>query len=132
MSTNTAAFEVSFAEELVLLMLDEKTGYLEVAPGWGFSCVMAGTIIADLALRGRIDTDLKRLYLQDSTPTGDELLDVTLRDIAKSEEVEEVHDAQYWIERNASRADEIVSVTLERLVGKGILYRELSGFFGSH
>lgn len=130
MSTDTAAFEVSLAEELVLLMLDEKTGYLEVAPGWGFSCVMAGTIIADLALRGRIDTDLKRLYLQDSTPTGDELLDVTLRDIAKSEEVEEVHDAQYWIERNASRADEIVGVTLERLVGKGILYRELGGFFG--
>lgn len=79
MSTDTVAFEVSLAEELILLMLDEKTGYLEVAPGWGFSCVMAGTIIADLALRGRIDTDLKRLYLQDSTPTGDELLDVTLR-----------------------------------------------------
>ena len=44
--------------------------------------------------------------------------------------MEGVHDAQYWIERNASRADEIVGVTLERLVGKGILYRELGGFLG--
>ena len=130
MSTDAATFEIGLVEEFVLLMLNEETGYLEIAPGWGFSCVMAGTVIADLALRGRIDTDLERLYLQDSTPTGDELLDFTLRDIAKSKEREEAHDAQYWIERNASRADEIVSVTLDRLVDKRILNRELGGFFG--
>ena len=130
MSTDTAAFEISLAEEFVLLMLNEKTGYLEIAPGWGFSCVMAGTVIADLALKGRIDTDLDRLYLQDSTPTGDELLDFALRDIVKFAESKKLYDAQYWIERNASRADQIVSVTLERLVGKGVLYRELGGFFG--
>ncbi len=130
MSTDAATFEIGLAEEFVLLMLNEKTGYLEIAPGWGFSCVMAGTVIADLTLRGRIDTDLEKLYLQDPTPTGDELLDFTLRDIAKSEEKGEVHDAQYWVERNASRADEIVSVTLDRLVDRGILNRELGGFFG--
>ncbi len=127
MSENVTSSEISFAEELILLMLDEKTGYLEVVPGWQFSCVMAGAIIADLALKGRIDTDLESLYLVDSTPTGDELLDVVLRDIEKSEKIQ---DTQYWIERNAQRVDDIITTSFDRLVKRNILVHELGGFFG--
>ena len=127
MSENVTSSEISFAEELILLMLDEKTGYLEVVPGWQFSCVMAGAMIAELALKGRIDTDLESLYLVDSTPTGDELLDVTLRDI---EESEKVRDTQYWIERNAKRVDDIITTSFDRLVKNNILVHELGGFFG--
>ena len=127
MSENVTSSEISFAEELILLMLDEKTGYLEVVPGWQFSCVMAGAIIADLALKGRIDTDLESLYLVDSTPTGDELLDFALRDIEKSEKVQ---DTQYWIERNAQRVDDIITTSFDRLVERNILVHELGGFFG--
>lgn len=127
MSENVTSSEISFAEELILLMLDEKTGYLEIVPGWQFSCVMAGAMIAELALKGRIDTDLESLYLVDSTPTGDELLDVTLRDIEKSEKV---RDTQYWIERNAQRVDDIITTSFDRLVNKNILVHESGGFFG--
>ncbi len=129
MSTNTPSFEISLAEELILLMLNEKTGYLEIAPGWSFACTMAGTIIADLALRNRIDTDLSALYLSDPTPTGDELLDLTLQEITESKEKGEVHDSQYWIERISIRSDQIVSAVLDSLVEKGILNRELGRFF---
>ena len=124
-SHNTS--KISLAEELILLTLDEKTGYLEIAPGWGFSCVMAGTIIADLALKGRIDTDLDSLYLTDPTPTEDELLDTTLQDIVK---IEKQYDAQYWIERNANRVDEIITTSFDRLVERGVLVRELGDYFG--
>ena len=126
MSTGTQ-FPIRIAEELILLMLDEQSGYLEMVPGWDFSCVMAGAVLADLALERRIETDLERLYLVDSTPTGDDLLDPTLKDIAASEEKS---DAQFWIERNTRHADEIVAATLDRLVARNILTHQTGGFWG--
>jgi len=120
-------FPIRIAEELILLMLDEQSGYLEMVPGWDFSCVMAGAVLADLALERRIETDLERLYLVDSTPTGDDLLDPTLKDIAASEEKS---DAQFWIERNTRHADEIVAATLDRLVARNILTHQTGGFWG--
>ena len=123
-----AQFPIRIAEELVLLMLDERSGYLEMVPGWDFSCVMAGAVLADLALERRIETDLERLYLVDATPTGDGLLDPTLADIAESDEKS---DAQFWIERNTRHADEIVASTLDRLVERNILTHESGGFWVS-
>ena len=111
-------------EELILLMLNEQSGYLEMVPGWDFACVMAGAVIADLALEGRIDTDLESLYLIDATPTGDELLDPTLLEIS---ETRESSSTQYWIERNTVRSEEIVTVALDRLVEKGVLDYESGG-----
>ena len=122
-----AQFPIRIAEELILLMLDERSGYLEMVPGWDFSCVMAGAVLADLALERRIETDLERLYLVDSTPTGDGLLDPALKDIAESDEKS---DAQFWIERNTRHADEIVAATLDRLVERNILTHESGGFWG--
>ncbi len=119
-------FPIRLAEELILLMLNERTGYLEMVPGWDFSCVMAGAVIADLALEDRIDTDLDALYLVDPSPTGDDLLDPTLNEIAESRET---RDTQYWIERNTARSEEIVSATLDRLVERGILDYESGGFW---
>lgn len=124
--TQTEEIPISLAEELILLMLNERSGYLEMVPGWDFSCVMAGAVIADLALVGRIDTDLESLYVIDPSPTGDSLLDPTLKEIAASKETS---DAQFWIEKNTSRCDEIVGVTLERLVERGILDYESGGFW---
>ena len=119
-------FRIRLTEELILLMLDESSGYLEMVPGWDFSCVMAGAVIADLALEDRIDTDLQSLYLLDATPTGDSLLDPTLEEIS---EAEDRSDTQYWIERNTARAEEIVTLTLQRLVDKGVLEYESGGFW---
>ena len=122
-----AQIPIRLAEELILLMLNERSGYLEMVPGWAFSCVMAGAVIADLTLEDRIDTDLKTLYLVDPTPTGDDLLDPTLKEIAESQETA---DTQYWIERNTGRSDEIVMATLDRLVERKILDYESGGFWG--
>ena len=121
-----AQFPIRIAEELILLMLNERSGYLEMVPGWNFSCVMAGAVLADLALERRIETDLETLYLTDPSPTGDNLLDPTLKGIAESEEQS---DAQFWIERNTGRSDEIVAATLDRLVDRNILNYESGGFW---
>ena len=45
-------------EETILMLLNEESGYLEQVQGWNLSCVLAGAVLADLALEGRIDTDL--------------------------------------------------------------------------
>ncbi len=125
--TASPQFPIRVAEELVLLMLDERSGYLEMAPGWRFSCVMAGAVLADLALEHRIDTDLEALHLADGTPTGDDLLDPMLREIVAADDRA---DAQFWIERGARHADGIVAATLDRLVARKILSHRTGGFWG--
>ena len=45
------------AEETILMLLNEESGYLEQVQGWNLSCVLAGAVLADLALEGRIDTE---------------------------------------------------------------------------
>ena len=118
--------KISLVEELILLTLNEKTGYLEIVPGWEFSCVMAGAIIADLVLKNRIDTDLESLYLIDAAPTGDKPLEITLQDIATKSD--KVRDAQFWIEKNANRVDDVVSTSFDLLVERGVLVRESGNF----
>ena len=113
-------------EELLLLMLDEQSGYLEMVPGWDFSCVIAGAVIADLALEFRIDTDLDSLHLIDASPTGDPMLDPTLKTIG---EAQGTFGTQYWIEKNTPLSEDIVEIALDRLVEKGILEHESGGFW---
>ena len=113
-------------EELILLLLDEHSGYLGMVPDWDFSCVMAGAVIADLTLENRIDTDLNSLQLIDETPTGDPMLDPTLEEIGDEEDT---FNTQYWIEKNTPRSEDIVEMTLERLSEKGILDFHSGGFW---
>ena len=87
-----------FAEELIFLLLDKDTGALAPIPDRSLRCALAGAVLMDLALEGRIDTDLERLFLVDSTPVGDDLLDPCLRSIAAAAET---RDPAYWIDRMA-------------------------------
>ena len=56
-----------FADELLLLLIDDKRGDLLPVPEWSLSCALAGAVLMDLALENRIDTDPERLVLLDST-----------------------------------------------------------------
>ena len=106
-----------FAEEIILLLLNDNDGSFARVPSWSLNYALAGGVLMDLALENRIDTDLEKLVLVDATPVGDNLLDQTLSDI----ESEEGQDARYWVERTAGRADLIREGALARLVSRGIL-----------
>ena len=69
---------LSFAEEIVLLLLDDASGEFAPLPQSVFGIVVAGAALMDLALRNRIDTDLEKLVVVDPTPTGDDILDDAL------------------------------------------------------
>ena len=107
-----------FAEEIMLLVLHDDNGKFARVPDWSMNYALAAGVLMDLALENRIDTDLQKLHLLDATPTGDDLLDPLLEDIAGHDEE---RDARYWVERAAGRADEIRERALQQLVDAGIL-----------
>ncbi|MCY3971879.1 MAG: GPP34 family phosphoprotein, partial [Acidobacteria bacterium] len=120
---------IRFAEEILLLILDEEHGDLPRSYSEHLlDIVVAGAVLMDLALEGRIDTDLEKLVLVDSTPLEDELLDPTLADVAAGPSY---RNADYWIARTAERGKEIRERALARLVENGILETDAGGMFFS-
>ncbi len=107
-----------FAEEIMLLLLNEDAGALAFLPEADLRHALAGAVLMDLALENRIDTDLEQLVLVDPAPVGDDLLDPVLKSVAESEQA---HEAEYWVRRIAEDGDRIRSAALARLVEAGIL-----------
>ena len=75
--------------------------------------MLAGAVLAALALEDRIDTHLESLILLDAAPTGDELLDPVLAEIAADSAI---RNAEYWIEKTVLRSDDVLELVLDRLV----------------
>lgn len=109
---------LNIPEEFILMILNEQTGYFYQVNGWNFNCAIIGAVLADLSLKLRIDTDLDKLYVLDSSDTGDAVLDLCLKQIAKDANP---HDARYWVERLTVHAESIIDTSLARLVELGIL-----------
>lgn len=110
-----------FAEEIMLLLLDNKGGRFVRVFDRAVGCALAGGVMMDLAQEGRLDTDLHRLMLISAKPTGDPLLDPALAEIAAADG--DNHDARYWVERLAGGAKTTRKHALDRLVQRGILER---------
>ena len=117
---------MTLAEELVLLLLKDDTGFVAPIPEWRMSCVLVGAIVLDLSFRDRLDADLTTLSVLDATPTGDDLLDPTLAIIAAARERQ---SPRYWIERLALRMGDTEERVFERLVQRGILDHDTGGFW---
>lgn len=109
-----------FAEEIMLLLLDDEGGKFRRVPEWSLRYALGGGALMDLALEDRIDTDLERLILVDDTPLDDPLLDPLLEEIAAETKVS---DARHWVERAAGRAEEIREAAIAKLVERGVLER---------
>ena len=106
-----------FAEEIILLLLNDGDGRFARVPKWSLDYALAGGVLMDLALENRIDTDLENLILIDDSPTQDSLLDPTLKYITENKN----RTTNYWLEHVADRADGIRDEALGRLINAGIL-----------
>ena len=109
---------LSLPAELILMLLNEESGYFHQVPGWDLNCAVVGAVLGELSLQSRIDTDMNSLFVLDDTETGNPILDPILKEIA-SEPAQ--HNAQYWIERLAHHAESIIDSTLDRLVQLRVL-----------
>ena len=112
---------LTFAEEILLLALDDQQGVIKPLPVSAMEYALSGGVLMDLALANRIDTDLKQLRVVDKTPTGDVILDETLR-ILQSQPIAQT--TTHWLSYLAGQAKDLQDRVLKRLVGKGILKLE--------
>ena len=115
---DVATQPLTLTQELILMLLNEESGYFHQVPGWDLNCAVVGAVLAELSLRSRIDTDQESLFLVDQTETGNSVLDPILKVIG-AEPVR--RNKQYWIERLAPRAESIIDLTLGRLVAFKVL-----------
>jgi golgi phosphoprotein 3 len=112
---------LTLADEIVVLMLRDDTGEIKSARADSANIAIAGGILMELSLLGRIDTDLTSLFIIDPKPVGDELLDPVLHLIA-AEPVK--RSSLWWIERLGLHNRDLTSSVLGRLVEAGILRME--------
>jgi len=112
---------LSLPEEMTLLLLDETTGEFVALPESVFATVMSGAALMDLALRNRIDTDLKKLTVVDRTPLGDDILDDVLTGLGKKCAQLDITEALFDA---AVNAEEYRMRALRRLIAHGILREE--------
>ena len=118
---------MTFGEELLLLLLDERRGNLTTLPEWLLNYALAGSALVDLASANRIDTDPQQLFVVDATPLEDDILDPVLEEIVRSKTV---RDASYWVKRIAAlHGSEIREKSIQRLVTARILRKDEGGFW---
>ncbi len=109
---------LTFAEELILLALDDTTGKFRHTSNAKFELVLVGAMLMNLALMDRIDTDLENLITIDSSNTGDVLFDRILSLLSASPGI---RDTDYWIQRVRLEIPNLRELLIQQLVAKGIL-----------
>ena len=109
---------LTFAEEILLLLLDDDTGGIEPDRTKVLDVLLSGAILMDLAILGRIDSDLEKLFVVDTAPTGNDMLDSVLSEIGTAEET---HSAQHWVLQLSDRGSEFQTASVDHLVSRGIL-----------
>ena len=110
---------LNFAEELLLLALDDEKGVIVDKTSIKYGLV--GALLMDLSLRDKIEVDLENLMLVDASPTGDSFFDKVLARIVESSTTRTV---AYWIVTLSQESKDIEEQVLERLIQKGILKKE--------
>jgi hypothetical protein len=111
---------LTMPEEILLLLLDDETGKPVGLPGPAGDLALAGAILMELALAGRIDTDLDRLVVVQQRPTGDALLDGVLARLATGAAE---RTSRWWIQDLAKSGPAFRTEILDRLVAAGVLRR---------
>jgi golgi phosphoprotein 3 len=111
---------MTLAEELILVALNDETGRLhDIASGvMSLDLAVAGSLLMELALDGRIDTDTDALFALSPKPTGIAILDETLTEIGAAPER---LSTDRWLHHLSARGPEFRERLIAMLIGRGIL-----------
>jgi len=115
---------MNLAEEIVLLTLDDATGAVLGRQGLAASLALAGAVMMELSLHGRIDTDRDTLMLPSGAPTGDAVLDDALRALS----LDPPGDSRAALLLLARDDEARRGAVLQALVARGLLRRDKGGF----
>ena len=125
-SLSNPASNISLIEEFILLTLEDKGGEFDSLPEIYLNCSLAGAALMELALNGRIDSDLDGVFVVDRSPTGDASLDRILEEMTF---VKPPESAEYWIKRLSRLGPSIYQESLARLCARGVLTRKDQSYF---
>ncbi len=110
---------LTLTEELFLLSIDDDRGKITSFVSGTLIYGLAGMLLAELTLQGRIVIKNSKLLLVNEDPTGDELLDEVLLQI---NEKKRTHKPNFWVRTIADR--KLPGRVADRLVNKHILRDE--------
>ncbi len=110
---------LSLAEELLLLALDDESGSVSSAASSSLEYGLAGAMLVELVISGRLGMAGGGLVVADGSPTGDDALDDALAQIEYSRRA---RDPEYWVGRFGSLHPK--GNLIKSLLDKGILRRE--------
>ena len=112
---------LTLVEELVLLSLDHSTGaHLPLMPE-ALAFGLAGAVLSDLEMSGRIATAEGVVTFLNPTPLDNPALDESLAAIAAEQKK---HPITYWLSVLSEKKTSIEEAALDRLIARGILKRE--------
>jgi len=119
----TINLPLTLLEEFILLALDDQSGKMHPLAPSTLDCATAGAVLMDLTLRNRIDNDLRDMFVTDSTPTGDDILDPVLS-LMSLAPVLTPHPIAYWLRHFADEGASFREHALRRLEDRGIIKRQ--------
>ncbi|MFF8832470.1 GPP34 family phosphoprotein [Streptomyces sp. NPDC015131] len=116
---------VTLAEEITLLSLDDESGAAKdrASAGWA----VAGGILLELAVAGRVSVTDGRLAVAGTEPTGDPLLDGRLAALEEWTRRKSPRKVTDWLTKDQSKA---VGATVERLCERGLVAEERGRVLG--
>ncbi len=115
----TSTNQLSLAEELLLITLDDESGrLLDSIKPFAFEIAIAASLIMELSLKGKLDSDAEKLFVVSADPTGNTILDEALTEITTEKNSLSTSD---WLNRFARKGDDFSDQIIESLVTKGVL-----------
>jgi len=110
---------ISLAEDVLLLAIDDTTGKISSPESDALGYGLAGAVLMDLVIAGRLDLADGTVTLADATPVGDAVLDEAALEIERNGKV---GDAPYWV--NTLGRDHLQERVLDRLIQHQILRKD--------
>src|SRR5512138_1908965 len=115
------AKQLSLAEELLLLALNDEKGTVVMAGSLGLPYGLAGAVLIELVDAGLLRLDGKEIVAAPAGAAGDGLLDGILAIVRSSRKTRTIG---HWVGKFGRTAGTIKRQLLERLVAKRILVKE--------
>ncbi|BDX04897.1 GOLPH3/VPS74 family protein [Planctobacterium marinum] len=116
---------LTLSEKLLLLALHDEKGSVVMSASQALPYGLAGALLLELYLAGRIDISDKSIRLVDSSQTQDALLNEVLVLLTDSNQSQ---NAKYWLKQIHGKVKGIQARLAEQLVQKKVLAKEERSF----
>ena len=127
-NTNGELILLRLAEKVILLLFDEAAGTITRIPQLSRNFALGGSVLLELVIEDRIYEEAEHLFVMNTEPLENELLDPLLNRIVQSEQA---YDVAHWIRDAASHAEDTFKCASIRLVEHGIFTKQEHRSFGT-